>query len=160
MIRRCPNKFMRAQLRRLRDDHALIDDADRDVSEAILRAKRSGNSTMLRHEPLDVVALVPPAWLADERRPTNVGQGQRVRGMGHVLMKETMCLTKPARQRFGTLTIREGGHANFHAHLGIAKDRHAETSPYGLMVRHSPPELTTHFGSRRQNRTVRFWHMV
>ena len=78
MIRRCPNKFMRAQLRRLRDDHALIDDADRDVSEAILRAKRSGNSTMLRHEPLDVVALVPPAWLADERRPTNVGQGQRV----------------------------------------------------------------------------------
>src|SRR6516162_4577977 len=80
--------------------------------------------------------------------------------MGHVPMKETMCLTKPARQRCGTLTIPEGGHADFNAHLGIAKDRHAETSPYGLMVRHSQPELTAHFGSRRQNRAVRLWHVV
>ena len=66
MIRRCPNKLMRAQLHRLRDDYALIDDVDRDVREAILRAKRSGNSAMLRHEPLDVVAPAPPPWLADD----------------------------------------------------------------------------------------------
>ena len=38
MIRRCPNKFMRAQLRRLRDDHALIDDAPELDNRAVASA--------------------------------------------------------------------------------------------------------------------------
>jgi hypothetical protein len=58
------------------------------------------------------------------------------------------------------LIVPKGGDANFDAHLGIAKRRHAGTSPYRLMVRHSPPELTGHFGSRRQDGAVRFRRVI
>jgi len=56
--------------------------------------------------------------------------------------------------------VSKGSDTNFDAHLGIAKDRDAKTSPYRLMVRHPPSELAGHFGSRPQNGAVRLWHVI
>ena len=58
------------------------------------------------------------------------------------------------------LIVPEGGHANFDAHVRIAKDRDAETGPYRFAVRHSQPELAAHFSGRRQNGAVGLRQMI
>jgi hypothetical protein len=63
-------------------------------------------------------------------------------------------LYKDCGEQNPTFRVQSGSHPNFDPHLRIAKHRHAEASPYRLVVRHSSPELARHLCGGRQDSPV------